>query len=86
MNPITVTENGVLKLLQRTNPHKATGPDNIPARLIKELAPELTPAITFLFQTSLNLGKVPKEWLNAHIVPVLRKVIKILLPTTARYH
>jgi hypothetical protein len=40
---------------------------------LKELALELTPAITFLFQTSLEQGKLPNDWLQAHIVPVFKK-------------
>ena len=73
MQNITITENGVYKLLRNIKPHKATGPDNIQARYLKELALELTPAITFLFQTSLEQGKLPNDWLQAHIVPVFKK-------------
>jgi hypothetical protein len=73
MQNITITGNGVYKLLRNIKPHKATGPDNIQARYLKELALELTPAITFLFQTSLEQGKLPNDWLQAHIVPVFKK-------------
>jgi hypothetical protein len=73
MQNITITENGVYKLLRNIKPHKATGPDNILARYLKELALELTPAITFLFQTSLEQGKLPNDWLQAHIVNVFKK-------------
>lgn len=73
MQNITITENGVYKLLRNIKSHKATGPDNIQARYLKELALELTPAITFLFQTSLEQGKLPNDWLQAHIVPVFKK-------------
>ena len=43
---IEVSTNGVIKLLKKLNPHKATGPDNIPARLLKELADSLGPMLT----------------------------------------
>jgi hypothetical protein len=89
MQNITITENGVYKLLRNIKPHKATGPDNIQARYLKELALDLTPAITFLFQTSLEQGKLPNDWLQAHIahiVPVLKKVTKTLHPIIDRCH
>jgi hypothetical protein len=41
MQNITITENGVYKLLRNIKSHKATGPDNIQARYLKELALEL---------------------------------------------
>jgi hypothetical protein len=41
---INITASGVLKLLRNINPNKATGPDTIPGRLLKELATEITPA------------------------------------------
>jgi hypothetical protein len=45
MNDIYITENGVIKLLKDLNPHKASGPDQIPTRLLKLCASELAPAI-----------------------------------------
>ena len=33
---ISVTLNGVIKLLQNLKPYKASGPDKIPTRLLKE--------------------------------------------------
>ena len=39
MDEIQVME-GVLKMLQKTNPRKATGPDSIPALILKDYAAE----------------------------------------------
>jgi len=73
MPEINITLNGVLKLLNCTM-HKATqSPDTIQARFLKEMANEIAPAITYIFQLSLQQGKVPKDWLDAHIVPVYKK-------------
>ena len=41
--PIKVNIKGVLKLLNDIKPHKAAGPDNITAILLKEAAEELAP-------------------------------------------
>jgi hypothetical protein len=38
MPEITVSIEGVQKLLQKLNPQKACGPDQIPARILRDLA------------------------------------------------
>ena len=73
MKPITITKNGVLKLLLNIKEHKATGPDSIPGRLLKMCAHELVEIYVILFQASLNQGKVPDDWKNANIVPLFKK-------------
>jgi hypothetical protein len=65
MNDIYITENGVIKLLKDLNPHKASGPDQIPTRLLKLCASELAPAIVRISQTSLDSGTVPSDWKEA---------------------
>ena len=50
MPEIIITSPGVQKLLSEINPHKAHGPDNIPARVLKEAAFVLVPMLTHLFQ------------------------------------
>jgi hypothetical protein len=54
MPEIIITENGVEKLLQNLNPNKACGPDELAPRLLKELAHDLTPIVTMIFQRSLE--------------------------------
>jgi hypothetical protein len=39
-------ENGVDKLLQDINPSKASGPDEIPNRILKECASQIAPSLT----------------------------------------
>ena len=46
--PITVSYEGVLRLLSQLHPQKATGPDEIPSRFLKELACDLTPMLTLI--------------------------------------
>ena len=59
MDIITIPCEGAVKLLKNHKPHKATGPDDIPLMLAKEAADEIAPAITLLFQASLNQGNTP---------------------------
>ena len=54
MEPIIVTEKGVVNLLCTLQPNKAGGPDKIPSRFLKEYGTFLSPALTLIFQASLN--------------------------------
>ena len=73
MPPITVHVNGVTKLLSDIKPYKSSGPDGIPAFLLKEVALQLAPPLTLVFQASLNQQKLPSDWKVAHVVPVFKK-------------
>ena len=73
MTPITINEAGVRKLLQNIKPHKAAGPDNIPARILREAANNLAPAMTILFQASIDQGTLPDDWKTANVAPIFKK-------------
>jgi hypothetical protein len=64
---IKITQNGVAKLLRNINLSKASGPDNIPNRVLKQCADHLTPALTIIFQRSIDHGKLPNDWLSANV-------------------
>ena len=70
---ISVTLNGVIKLLQNLKPYKASGPDKIPTRLLKECAKEIAPSLVLLFQASLKQSIVPTEWKHAFVTPIFKK-------------
>ena len=70
---ISITEHGVFTLLSQIDPHKACGPDNIPARVLKELAQELSPMIAHLFKQSFDTSELPPEWKSAYVTPVFKK-------------
>ena len=53
--------------------HKASGPDKIPASLLKNLATSLAPALTMIFKASLSQSSLPSEWKIANIVPIFKK-------------
>ena len=73
MEPITVTEDGVINLLNKLQSSKAGGPDSIPSRFLSDYEPFLAPVITLIFQGSLNQGKLPQDWKYATIVPAYKK-------------
>ena len=73
MDNITVTEQGVKKLLQKSNPQKATGPDMIPARLLRECSEELAPILTIVFNRTLQTGCVPEDSKQANVSAVFTK-------------
>ena len=73
MPEIKVNKEGVTKLLHKLNPSKASGPDLIPARILKELAVEIAPFLTTIFQESFNTGTVPRDWRIANVAAIFKK-------------
>ena len=53
--------------------HKAPSPDEIHSRFLKENAVSIAPVLTTLFQRSLYLWVIPKEWKRANVAPVFKK-------------
>ena len=72
MPQIEITLDGVVKLLQKLKSYKACGPDQIPNRLLKEIATEIAPALLLIYQSSMKQAKLPDEWKHAYITPIFK--------------
>ena len=70
---IVITEMEILDLLKSIDTSKATGPDGITPRMLKEAATVIYPSLTKLINLSLNLCQVPREWKKAHVLPLHKK-------------
>ncbi|KAJ0177088.1 hypothetical protein K1T71_007097 [Dendrolimus kikuchii] len=73
MAEIHIRQKEVRKTLKALDVNKASGPDGIPAIVLKTCAPELTPILTRLYRLSLKTGLVPKSWKQANVQPVPKK-------------
>ncbi|BHF73879.1 hypothetical protein SprV_0401696300 [Sparganum proliferum] len=60
--------NELLNLKESTSP----GPDAIPAKLLKELAPEMSKPLAVIFQTSFLTGCLPSDWKSSTITPLFK--------------
>jgi hypothetical protein len=54
--------------------HKASGPDNISGRILKDLQNFTAPILTIIVQTSLPTGCIPSDWKHANVAPACKKV------------
>ena len=72
-NPPTVTEYCVLKKLTVLNPAKASGPDSVPAWLLKENADVLSPMVTDILNYQFSEARLPQSWKEADVSPFPRR-------------
>ena len=70
---ITISNEGVEKLLDNINIHKASGPDKIQNIIIKTCSKEISPALAKIFQQSLDTVKLPNDWRNTNISSLFLK-------------
>ena len=64
--------------IRKLDPSKATGPDEIPARILKQYASEFAPHLSQIFNISLAQGEVPADWRQANVIPIFKKGEKYL--------
>ena len=70
---VVLTENEVYEDLCRIDPTKASGPDEIPGRLLREGAPWIADPLLSLFNASLKSGRLPRDWTRVNITPIFKK-------------
>ena len=73
INKLHITTPGIEKLLNKINPHEATGPDNISGRLLKEMQTQIAPILCLIFNKSYATGIIPDDWKHANVAPVYKK-------------
>jgi hypothetical protein len=79
LNPRTILdrvdfcERDVRKKIKDLRPESAAGPDGIGARVLLELADGLAPALTSIFNKSMEEGVVPPDWKEANVTPIFKK-------------
>ena len=71
--PITVSESEVYFILKSINTNKATGPDKLSGRIIKQCVTSLVPIIHTIFNNSIEQCVMPALWKIGEIVPVQKK-------------
>ena len=73
MDRIHFTQPGLENILTSINPSKATGPDDLPARVLKEVAHEISGVLAYIFQQSYEEAVLPKDWSAARISAIYKK-------------
>jgi len=61
------------RLIKKLKTSGSPGPDKITARMLQEIAWEISPVLTVLFRKSLSEGVVPADWRKANITPIFKK-------------
>ena len=69
---IVFTSEGIKRLLRKINPKKASGPDNIPARLLHTCSEVIADGLVLLFTASFEQGRIPDDWKHANITPLFK--------------
>ncbi|BHF57947.1 hypothetical protein SprV_0100089500 [Sparganum proliferum] len=69
---VSLDEATVRNDLMTLNESKSPGADDIPPKLLKELAAELAKPLSMLFQASFEAGCLPADWKSARITPLYK--------------
>lgn len=70
---LTVSTDNVRRIFSRVDVRKAAGPDNIPGRVLRDCASELTDVFTDIFNILLRQAVVPTCFKTTTIIPVPKK-------------
>ncbi|KAK3106102.1 hypothetical protein FSP39_012782 [Pinctada imbricata] len=70
---IDITETDVKDVLDNLDISKATGPDGINPRLLKEASSQLCGPLSKFFNRSLEIAKYPSVWKEANVSPIYKK-------------
>jgi hypothetical protein len=73
MPTLHITEDDVKKEIRKLKEHKASGPDEIRAKFLKETVDSLAKPLAIIFRKSLDEGYLPLHWRTANVTPIFKK-------------
>ena len=71
---IEFTKEDVIKQLEKLQVDKSPGVDDIHPNLLYEARIEIGEALANLFKKSINSGELPRDWKDAVVVPLFKKL------------
>lgn len=83
---ITIDAAEIEDVLRSLKTDKASGPDGISNRILREASHELSQPLCDLFNTSKLCRKVPSIWKEAHFTAIFKKVILLFQVTIVPFH
>ena len=72
----TVSAKQAFHLISSLDTNKASGPDGISVEMLKFTANSISSPLAKMFSLSLEMGKLPKIWKIASVVPVPKSAVK----------
>lgn len=66
-------ESSVLKAMKEIKPKKTTGPDGIPAYILRDCAYVLSYPLTVLFNICIRTSTIPSVWKSSKVCPIYKK-------------
>ena len=73
LEDVEVTKERVKNLIDRMRENSAAGPDGLPPIILKILRDEISEPLAILFRRSIDDGRIPDEWRDAHITAIHKK-------------
>ena len=70
---INISQAETLEILKSLDTSKASGPDGISCKMLKETAYSIAPSFTRLLRLSFSTATVPKCWKQANVLPIFKK-------------
>ena len=76
LDNIKITINDMHNKLKSLNVNKSPGPDGIHPKILYEASEQLAYPLTFVFNKSIELGRIPIKWKTAEVKPIFKKGVK----------
>ena len=70
---VDITEEDVMRVIDKLKICKSPGPDKIYPRILKEVKEAISKPLCAIFNSSLQTGKVVSEWKLANVTPLFKK-------------
>ena len=84
LSPLFISVKQIRRIINSLDTSKSSGPDGIPAVVLKVCAPELSPILVKLYRKCLSVGEFSSSWKIAYVVPVAKKECDSYQPSSYR--
>ena len=76
LNNIVINSHQISKAIKSLKVSNSCGPDKISVKLLQNVNHSIAGPLALLFSKSLEEGHVPRDWRDAHVVPIFKKGAK----------